>query len=267
MTWLFTEGSSENADARTFFGSFAWTYSWTAANDPTFRHNVEALTHGRCSLFSFRPSQPGKHMADYYLGCVGLAPGRKPLLSPPEDIRRHATSCLRNRGIEGRSLLLLHPGSGSPKKNWPLDLFYETVCHWTRMGGEAAFFLGPAESELPSRFERWPSFRHLPLSIVAGVLSQAAAFVGNDSGVTHLAAAIGVPTFALFRASDPDLWAPRGDRVLVLLKGKGKVTADVHQTGWGALWLEEFLQAKTSETQESFSSKAYWHAQPEKGPP
>ena len=55
-----------------------------------------------------------------------------------------------------------------------------------------------------------------PLPDVAGVLAACRAYVGNDSGVTHLAAALGLPVVAIFGPSDPEKWAPRGDRVRIL---------------------------------------------------
>lgn len=183
-------------------------------------------------------------MADYYLGCVGLAPGQKPAIAVPRDTQMLATSYLKNHGIEGRDLLVIHPGSGSPQKNWPLDLFYEIATHWTGMGGEVTFLLGPAEDGLPTGLERWPALRHLPLSTLAAVLSKAAAFVGNDSGVTHLAAAVGATTFALFRGSDPAVWAPRGERVMVF--AKGRVSGEVTAAAWDCHSLADFLLAKVT---------------------
>ena len=58
--------------------------------------------------------------------------------------------------------------------------------------------------------------RDLSVRLLAGVLSQVALFLGHDSGVTHLAAATGAPTIALFGATDPRLWAPVGPRVEVV---------------------------------------------------
>jgi ADP-heptose:LPS heptosyltransferase len=56
----------------------------------------------------------------------------------------------------------------------------------------------------------------LPLPVLAARLSRCGLYVGNDSGVTHLAAAVGCPTVALFGESDRRVWAPRGPRVKVI---------------------------------------------------
>ncbi len=121
--------------------------------------------------------------------------------------------------------LALHPGSGSPAKCWPADRFAALA---TRLagsppddgrpcGGGASRFLvvlGPAEKD-----QRWDRSRgaviarELPLRTLGALLSHAGLFVGNDSGVAHLAAACGAPTLALFGPTDPGVWAPVGRSV------------------------------------------------------
>jgi ADP-heptose:LPS heptosyltransferase len=51
-------------------------------------------------------------------------------------------------------------------------------------------------------------------------LAGASLYVGNDSGITHLAAAAGAPVVALFGPTDPAVWAPRGPRVRVVATGR-----------------------------------------------
>ncbi len=85
-------------------------------------------------------------------------------------------------------------------------------------GMSVAWIQGPAEEglRLPAGARAW---RNLPLPALAAALSRCALYAGNDSGVTHLAAASGCPTVALFGASDPVVWAPRGRRVRVVSSG------------------------------------------------
>jgi hypothetical protein len=61
-----------------------------------------------------------------------------------------------------------------------------------------------------------PAVIDLPLSTVAGLLAQAALYVGHDSGLTHLAGALGLPTVAIFGPTEPTRWAPRGKLVSVI---------------------------------------------------
>jgi heptosyltransferase III len=58
--------------------------------------------------------------------------------------------------------------------------------------------------------------RSLPLRTLAATLARASVYVGNDSGVTHLAAAAGTPAVAIFGPTDPAQWSPLGRAVRVL---------------------------------------------------
>jgi hypothetical protein len=109
----------------------------------------------------------------------------------------------------------IHPGSGSARKNWPLERFAELAERLVERGGRVAWVIGPADSGIspPSRGATWDC---LPLPVLAARLAHCRLFVGNDSGVAHLAAAVGCHTVALFGESDPHVWAPRGPRVTII---------------------------------------------------
>ncbi len=131
--------------------------------------------------FRFFPALPAEsplHATDFYLDQVGAPLGASPrITAPPRE----------------RTILALHPYSGSEKKNWPLARF------------KALAKLEPFE---------WCHEKFEDLGDLADWLAGARLFVGNDSGITHLAAAVGTPTLALFGPTDPAIWAPRGARVL-----------------------------------------------------
>ncbi len=120
-------------------------------------------------------------------------------------------------------LFAIHPGSGSPHKNWPMERFLETA---EKLGGgnrvQPIFLLGPVEKESgvisPSVIQAsgFPIVKGLSLPMLAGVLSHCVGYLGNDSGVSHLVAALGLPTMVLFGPSDPDLWGPKGKTVRIL---------------------------------------------------
>jgi ADP-heptose:LPS heptosyltransferase len=142
---------------------------------------------------------------------------------------------LRARGIDGGKFMAIHPGSGSPKKNWSPEGFVQvarSVCE--RTGMKLLVVSGPAEDEdkdagalraaLAGLADAW--LGRPGLTLLAGVLAHAAVYLGNDSGVSHLAAAVGAPTVAVFGPTDPTLWAPRGRCVRVLRAASGRL-ADV----------------------------------------
>jgi Glycosyltransferase family 9 (heptosyltransferase) len=119
----------------------------------------------------------------------------------------------------------LHPGSGDTRKNWPLARFKELAEKLEAAGWAVRWLLGPAEEglALPAGSQAW---RNVPLRHLAAALAACSVFVGNDSGITHLAAACGCPTVALFGATDPAVWAPRG-RVVAVLQSPGGTLAEL----------------------------------------
>ncbi len=101
---------------------------------------------------------------------------------------------------------VIHPFSGGTRKNWPLER-YRTLASSLTM--PVNWCAGPEEN-----LEN--AVRIANLYELGCWLSTARVYIGNDSGITHLAAAVGTPVVAIFVSTDPRIWAPRGDRVAVL---------------------------------------------------
>jgi heptosyltransferase-3 len=136
-----------------------------------------------------------------------------------------------------------HVGSGSPQKNWPIN-------HWLaltqRVEGLFADLLlvgGEADDEVVREFLARCNIPRLRTLLKASLpnlcqgLNDCALFIGHDTGVTHLAAAVGTPTVALFGPTNPNLWAPLGEHVTVVrspdtLMASISVDAVVEET-WG----------------------------------
>ena len=113
----------------------------------------------------------------------------------------------------------IHPGSGSIKKNWPFERFLSVADHFRAKGQPIVWISGPAEKGLVFP-ETDYLFANQLLLALARLLCRCELFIGNDGGVTHLAAALGCRTIALFGPSDPRVWAPRGRNVTVLCKNR-----------------------------------------------
>lgn len=137
----------------------------------------------------------------------------------------------------------VHPGSGSARKNWPAERWGEllgrllTRDHHVRialLGGEADDApMGVLRLILPP--ERIRVFAHRPLVEVAGLLAASECYLGHDSGLGHLAAALGLPTFQIFGPSDASVWAPPQPRAFVLRAPAGetsRLTVDQAITAW-----------------------------------
>ncbi len=116
--------------------------------------------------------------------------------------------------------IALHPGSGSARKNWPLERWKELVSRCVAQTNLSLVLIGgESESEALDCLERLiPATRRQvlrgqTLESVAEQLSRCQGFLGHDSGITHLAAAVGIPCLGLWGPSNESVWKPGGPRV------------------------------------------------------
>ena len=118
--------------------------------------------------------------------------------------------------------LAIHPGSGSRNKNWPLGHWAELLRELMPKFDEVLLISGEADTEIFEAVRPLIPATKLRLCAnrslwdLVSELNQATLFIGHDSGVTHLAAATGVTTVALFGPTDPTIWAPNGAHVIVI---------------------------------------------------
>lgn len=171
---------------------------------------------------------PGVHASDHLFGVLEPLGIRGPAGWPRVEVddRTRARARVRSEAATpsfgDREFIAIHPGSGSARKNWPAERF-EALARLGRDAGLRVVWLqGEADRDLVSCLVRAVPgrvARELPVKELARLLAASAIFVGNDSGVSHLAAAVGAPTLAVFRSTDPAQWAPRGPRVRIVGAG------------------------------------------------
>jgi heptosyltransferase III len=170
--------------------------SWYGAQRSEFR---SALGKMGLRYEFYRAIPPGDydgHAADFFSLDVGAPAGVDP--------RIHVEPAAQRESI------VIHPFSGSPRKNWPLERFRELAA---RLSCKVEWTAGP-EEELAeaTRFEN--------LAELGAWIRGARLYIGNDSGITHLAAAAGAATVALFGcAASARRWGPRGDNVTIVVSG------------------------------------------------
>ena len=220
-TGLLFAPSADLAPARAFFGSFDHLYSFFAADHTDFRASLATVSNGAVTFIPFRPAGDG-HIAACYLREAGAPPssehevcGMSMIEVLPEDLDA-ADELLSAACLRPNSFLLILPGSGSPAKNWPPELFADLAALLAPQL-PSLVVIGPAEAELTPLFRsrKLATLEHLELGTVVGLARRAKAFVGNDSGGSHIAASAGTPGLAIFGPTDPDRWRPLG-RVEVL---------------------------------------------------
>lgn len=201
-------GVTHCEDVLARLAAFDSIVSWYGAKRAEFRETVTPLAHEVRFYNALPPEHCGIHAIDFYLNQV-CAPDAPPALDVPPAARAY---------------IAIHPFSGSPRKNWPLAHFQELAA--LLAPHDVRFCRGPEE--------HLPGATYIPdLYDLALWLSQARLYIGNDSGITHLAAATGTPTLALFGPTDPAIWAPRGPNVTIL--SQSLPILEVHRTAHNRL--------------------------------
>ena len=121
-------------------------------------------------------------------------------------------------GAGNRNKILLHPGSGSKRKRWPLSRFKQIESRLSADGLKTEFVLGPAEEDLHRQLQGRNRIIHMldDLIELVQLYQTANGYIGNDSGASHLAAFLGLPTLVIFGPADPDRWKPNGAHVTVV---------------------------------------------------
>jgi ADP-heptose:LPS heptosyltransferase len=107
------------------------------------------------------------------------------------------------------TVVALAPGSGSRRKNWPLHYYQKVENYLTERGFDVYWIAGECERDYQFR-NTDKIVRDLDLIALSRFLFKCTLYIGNDSGITHLAAASHCPVIAIFGASNPWIWAPRG---------------------------------------------------------
>lgn len=136
---------------------------------------------------------------------------------PKLQLKDEAKAAGKQKIVHLPAPVVFHPGSGSGKKNWSLAGFCAVAERVKRAGFDPVFSFGEADTDVAEEFgKKGTDFAVLPKSTLvelAGALASCRGYVGNDSGVTHVAAAVGLPVTAVFGPSDPELWASRAPGV------------------------------------------------------
>jgi Glycosyltransferase family 9 (heptosyltransferase) len=218
---LFVPRGAADEKVRNFFESYECSYSWMGSSDSTFTQELQTATQGRLRLFRFRPQVSQMHQGDYYLSCLRAdSVTSMPHVMPRPDAIGWAEIYWAENSLNLKPVLAVAPGSGSREKNWPIDSFKAIARWWReRVDGGVITVLGPAEEErggYDSLCDGALVLRGKSLGRLTAMLARCSLYVGNDSGISHLAAAVGTPTAVVFGPSDVFQWAPRGRNVLIV---------------------------------------------------
>jgi heptosyltransferase-3 len=208
---------------RVYFAGFDLIVAYVYDPDRVFRENVESCSSARFIAGPYRVDETLRiHATEILLQPIGIANAdTRPRLNFPPV-------------AEAEWRLAVHPGSGATRKNWPEGKWSELLkilakdmsLHFLLIGGESeGHRCHRLAAILPS--ERVQIAQSLPLPELAGRMKGCAMFMGHDSGITHLAAALDLPGLVLWGKTALATWRPQSERLKILQNDHGLESLEV----------------------------------------
>ncbi|MHC4758937.1 MAG: glycosyltransferase family 9 protein [Planctomycetota bacterium] len=224
------------------FRGYSWVASFMGTPESDFEQNllytVNCSHSGTVITLNLKPPRGySEHLSEFYahefLKEVEDPKGKcsidlqEQLINPNRTDPLEGKQLLTDYGIESdHKLAIIHPGSGALKKCWHLDNYIQIAQALMDRDFEVVFLLGPAEQQRFGK-ERLKKIKKcckfltdLNLTNVLQVLSCAGLYIGNDSGISHLAGSLGLNTFVMFGVTESNLYRPVGPNVTVIESGK-----------------------------------------------
>jgi heptosyltransferase-3 len=254
LSSFFARSSELPPELANYFASFDLIISYLYDPDEIFESNlhrsgVKNLIHGPAKIEEREHAtrQLARPLEELGLRVDDLAGRIFPL-----ETDRAALEKLLDRS--SKPVVVLHPGSGSEKKNWPLE-------NWIDIGnyllgsdnfrGSLVIVSGEADEDRTKQLrailkdERVQFARNIPLPVLAALFENAI-FLGHDSGISQLAAAAGANCILLFGPTNPEIWAPKNEKVQVIQAPTGDMPSLKFEAVRGALInrLEAYLPEK-----------------------
>jgi heptosyltransferase-2 len=233
LAGFFARGGTLEQDLMDYFSEFDLVISYLYDPDEIFQTNISRCLVGQFIAGPHRPDEADRiHATKVYLkplerlAIFDADPMPRLNVRQASSLSQTSSKILLNQvgdRQDARPALVFHPGSGSEKKNWPeanwagLIQQIAATTNWNLLlvGGEAeGERLQRLAGAMPSA--RCSIAQGLPLAELAQRIQSGAAFVGHDSGITHLAAAVGLPCVILWADALEEVWRPQGERLVVL---------------------------------------------------
>jgi heptosyltransferase-3 len=239
MAGFFVPNGKLDSEWMEYFGSFSVVISYLYDSDGFFRDNVE-----RCKVDTFiqAPHRVDESKEELSAATQLAKPLEalamyldKPFVDLPVNLsdKVKAIFTSQNEG-HGSFRIALHPGSGSPRKNWSFEGWFHVMTLIQAKYPNAQFLIISGEAEERSIAEfismldtlrlNYEHLEHLDLPSVGAKLQQCDLFLGHDSGISHLAGACGIPCLLLFGPTDPLIWAPQNPKVKTIVAPEGDLS-------------------------------------------
>jgi heptosyltransferase-2 len=244
MATFFAERGERDREFIEYFGQFQQIISFLYDPDEVFSTNVKRISR-RFLAGIHKPTEPEPPVKPIH-ACLQYVKVLEslamwivepvPKLYPQQAERLFAIDYYR--GHAPSPLVAVHPGSGGEAKLWAIEN-WAALCRWLIEEKKAEVLVVAGEADQSQLNQLLALLKphhvlvanHLKLAQVAAVLEKATVYLGHDSGISHLAAAVGVPSVVLFGPTNPAVWRPQGEKVRIL-HGATEWIADREQPFW-----------------------------------
>ncbi len=228
LAGFFAKGGALSEELTDYFGGFHIIVSYLFDPDRIFQTNVVRCTKAQ---FIAGPHRPDEKQKVHATKCL-LQPLERLAIFDPNPVPQLSLPL----ALSPESQIAIHPGSGSESKNWPeakwlallRNLSSGTEWNYLLVGGEAeGDRLQRLAAALPR--DRFEIAQSIPLVDLAAKLQRCAGFIGHDSGISHLAAALNLPGIVLWGKTVPEIWRPPSPRIKTLHNAEGLAEISVDE--------------------------------------
>ena len=244
LAGFFARNGLLDAGLSDFFDRYHVIFSYLYDPDEIFRNNLARVTRAQVIQGPHRPNESSPQHA------------AKQLLVPLERFGIFDADCspslVTPEQPSRRNCLVVHPGSGSESKNWPEAAWTAFLSAWLETEHRSILIVGgEAEGDRLSRLasglppDRVETARSLPLDVLGERMSSCRGFLGHDSGISHLAAACGLPGLVLWGPTNPTVWQPSSRRfeLLIARPGLSQLTVQTVLDRLESLWPQWAISA------------------------
>ena len=233
LAGFFARSGALADDLVDYFSEFDIILSYLYDPDDIFKTNIARCSTAQFVVGPYRPNESeGVHATKVY-----LRPLERFAIFDADHVPQLKVRTDKSMpNSQSAPTLALHPGSGSEKKNWPEGKWADLVQHLIHETNSNLLLIGgEAEGERLQRLAaalpigRTRVAQSLPLTDLARLIQQCSAFIGHDSGISHLAAALGLPGIVLWGNTLEEIWRPPQNQVVVLKHPAGLKMISVSQ--------------------------------------
>lgn len=191
-----------------------------------------------CKEFNFiftnsriTPPKKQMHRIDKYLSLLhGLgieARYQAPVFSIPDTDRIYIDNFIYQNRLNQKPIAIIHPGTSlfGKYKRWPPDNYARLADRLTKeLDYSVVFTWGALEYKIVEeivslmRYQATIACKTSSVKQLIALIRHAHIFIGGDTGPTHIASCIGIPTIAIFGPKDPAIYAPYGENTIVVRK-------------------------------------------------